>query len=227
MSKNNSNSLTKLVITTVFFCLVLTIFLSTTFLVMFPRTASDTFNKLGADELSARYAKASYDRSGEFDDLVNTFSRGVQAEDNKIVKQYGEIFLADENFDSYVEFQNNLQPQYDYRLWVEGNYLIALNEIKGVKEAIASLEINYDSEYGDVAPIKYIANSLKIKELDVDELKIQFKIIDRAYEVVYNNLLGSGKDVTPLIVDAYSMAEAFGQTSLAEKWSVRYDGTKS
>ena len=163
MNEKKANSLTKLAIRTLFFCLVLTIFLSTTFLVMFPGTSSTLFMKLGAENLSSRYAKAAYDRSGEFDDLVKVYSRSVQADEYKIVEKYGKIFMENENFESFVEFQNEKQPQYEYREWVKGNYLEALCQISGVEKAVKSLEITSKSNYDDVSSIRYIAEILVCK----------------------------------------------------------------
>ena len=226
MNEEKNNSLNKLAIRTMFFCLVVTIFLSTTFLVVFPATASNMFSKLGAESLSARYAKASYEKSGEFNDLVNTFTRSVQAEEYGMVKKFGKELLDNENFDSFVEFQDNNQPQYVYRVWVEGNYIIALNEIDGLDVAIGSLEIVGTSGYGDISPIKYIADSLSKQISENEEFEHDYNVIDRAYEEVYKNLLRDGEDTNLVIVEAFSMAETFKQDELSTKWLERYSSAK-
>lgn len=221
MQGKSSNNIGGLIVKTLVFLLVLTVLLTTIFLVAFPKQSSNVMTKLGIDNLASKYSKVAYERSKDFVDLTTTFDKSVLADNYAQVKKYGQILIEDVNFDDYVQFRNAGNPNFDYEKWALGNIASAKVHVDGVMKAVASLELDILTNYFEGHPLTYIINELIENKMKVNESEIKF--ISDEMEQVFQGQEDREEDCLPIIVDAYVFSKNFCESDMVAKWQQRYE----
>lgn len=221
MKETKSKNLGRVALQTLVFLLVLTVLLTTIFLVAFPRQSSDILTKLGIDGLASNYAKITYERSKDFNDLAMTFSKSVTAENHEQVKKYGQILVENANYEDYVDFQEKNSTILDYDKWVKGNMAVASLHIDGVSKAISDLNLTTKTSYVEKSPLEYVVIDListKTK-LDADEIKL----INDKLDMVFQGMESRNENVIPMIIVAYTFANEFCESEIVSIWQTRYE----
>ncbi|MEG1519515.1 MAG: hypothetical protein RR458_00885 [Clostridia bacterium] len=221
MQEKVTKNLGGLALKTLVFLLVLTILLTTIFLVALPRTSSNILTKLGVDGLASNYAKVAYERTKDFNDLALTFNKSVLAENYKQVKKYGQILVADANFDDYVKFQNTNQKNYDYKKWALGNIAVANLHIDGISSAIENLNLSSSTQYVAGHQMSYLTDEVVSKKMKLD--KDEIALVNDKFNMIFKGQQSRKEDCKPCIIDAYSFAKAFCDNDVAKMWFERYE----
>ncbi|MEG1805455.1 MAG: hypothetical protein RR327_03575, partial [Clostridia bacterium] len=185
---------------------------------------SNVLTKLGLDSLASNYAKVSYERSKDFNDLALTFNKSVLAENFKQVKKYGQILVANANFDDYVKFQNENETKFDYKKWALGNIAVANMHIDGISSTIENLNLSSSSEYVDGHQMSYVVNELVSKKMKLE--KSEILLIDKKFDMIYQGQEGRGENCLACVIDAYSFSKQYCVNEIIAKWQDRYEKLK-
>lgn len=220
MKNNKEISLGKVALRTFVFLLSICVLSLTIFLIAFPKMSSNLFLNLGMNGLSARYAKVTYDRSGDINDLGKTFDRGVTASMWDIVGTYGEKLVEDEHFEEYADFRSNQNIIKDYKSYVLGEIAIAKYHNSDLKNAIEYVKIPTKNDYQNMNSATYliyylIDNGNKLSDSDIELVNIYF---ENEYEILMNNNV----EVDALCIDAFAFNQKFGSESQQNLWENRY-----
>lgn len=192
-------------LTALVFLLVL-IFAFTVTAFISPKFVSDLSLKAGAQNLSARFAIAQYERTKNINDLATAVERSISAKRHSDVADYGKLLIefesGDKDFRDFVKFKNDSLNAYykekkidadsDYYNFIYGNYVYSLYKIneKNKSYNIAVEELD-KTEYTANNPLRryidaYIEDSnrnnndlLKKLEKSYNELELGSSTIDK------------------------------------------------
>lgn len=146
----------------------------------FPSTLASGFNMLGNYNLSVKYYQKTYEKSGDYDDLVVLCDRVDEEKDSARAEKYLKILTGDKNFEVYFETFDQLQNTQIVFTSIDfytGKHVLATYNAQGLDKAL-SLASDYVDRYGynKFSPYGFLISSYLDKMSDGDKQKIKTEL---------------------------------------------------
>lgn len=139
-----------LIIKTIVVLLIITLFITSVFMVFLPGKVSVVASDLGMEKLSIAFEKANYEKSGDINSLATILNYEIYNENFEEIAEYGMEMLNHQYYEAYVVFLGSSSlTSMGYDAFIETYILEALYEMEMQDTAIAVLSNRLSKGYED------------------------------------------------------------------------------